>query len=185
MSDDIDLSALRYEPLSAACPKGAFSCGDSDIDSWFLKRSHDQHDRLRCRVTTVHLGDNPAVVAFYSLRVTLEDETLLAPSNPIKFWATARVFPSLHLEWLAVHGPYQGKKIGTVIMGRVLETFRDAVLETGLPVLTLIPINDRVRAFYTRLGFDPYAAHKGRPNLMLPGQSVLDMYNKAKAQVAT
>jgi GNAT superfamily N-acetyltransferase len=132
-------------------------------------------------VTTAHLGDNPDVVAFYSLKITLEDERLLAPANPLKDWAAQRVFPSLHLEWLAVAEPFQGKKIGTVIMGRVLETFRDAVLETGLPVLTLVPINERVRTFYAGLGFDAYAAHKGRRNMMLPAQSVLDMYEKAKS----
>lgn len=176
MSDGIE---LQYRPLSDDCSRGAFSCGEPEIDKWFLKKSIEHHDKLKCRVTTVHYAGNEEIVAFFSLKIALEDERLLPTNDPMRDWASSRLFPALHLEWLAVAKDHQKKLIGTTIMGRVLEIFRDAVLETGLPVLTLVPINDRVRDFYQRLGFDAYAAHKQRRNMMLPGRSVLDMYDKA------
>lgn len=179
MSEALDLTELEYRPLSDQCPRGAFSCGDPDIDEWFLKRSKGNHDGLKCRVTTVHIGAAPEVVAFYSLKIALEDERMLEKTNPMRFWAQNRIYPALHLEWLAVDKGHQKRQIGTAVMGRVLETFRDAVLETGIPVLTLVPINDEVQAFYAKLGFYAYAAHQKRRDMMLPGQSVLDMYEKA------
>ncbi len=181
MSDELDLTEIQYRPLSDECPRGAFSCGVPEIDKWFLKRSIEHQRDLKCRVTSVHLGDSNDVVAFFSLKITLEDERLLPKTNPLRAWANYRVYPALHLEWLAVDNAYQHQKVGTTIMGRVLEIFHQAVLDTGIPVLTLMPIDDAVQAFYASLGFESYAAHMGHRNMMLPGRTVLDMYEKAMA----
>jgi ribosomal protein S18 acetylase RimI-like enzyme len=174
---------LEYRPLSPDCATGAFSCGHDEIDQWFLKKAHNHHGQLRSRVTTVH-ATNGDLLAFFALRITLEDENLLVKTDPIRAFANRRQFPALHLEYLAVASAHQKQQIGTIVMGQILDKFHDAVVHLGVPVLTLVPVDDGTLAFYERLGFHHYAAHKGMRNMMLPGKTVLDMREKALAQTA-
>jgi N-acetylglutamate synthase-like GNAT family acetyltransferase len=95
-----------------------------------------------------------------------------------------RVYPALHLEYVAVDKSCQHQDIGTDIMVRVLETFRRAVLELGVPVLTLVPLTQKLVDFYAELGFHRYAVHLGVRRMMLPAQTVLDMAAKAEAALA-
>lgn len=178
----IDLNDLQYRPLSAACKIGAFSCGHADIDKWFLKKSHADHSHRRSRVTTIHAGDDDEILAFFSLKITLEEEALLVRGHPMRTWAMNRMFPALHLEYLAVAKAHQGQQLGTIVMGHVLDLYHGAVQSLGVPVLTLVPVDDRTLRFYERLGFHAYAEHKGRRNMMLPGATVVDMFEKAREQ---
>jgi ribosomal protein S18 acetylase RimI-like enzyme len=85
-----------------------------------------------------------------------------------------RLFPALQLQWLAVHNNHQGKGIGTIIMGRVIETFVESVVSFGVPVMTLVAANPRVAAFYRRLGFVQYGGASS-PRMLLPAQSALEL----------
>jgi ribosomal protein S18 acetylase RimI-like enzyme len=176
----IDLETLRYEPLTDTCPKGAFSCGDATLDKWFTKESHKRHADHTCRVTTVHLGDNPAPVGYYAMGIILEEDRLLKGDGPIRRRVFQRVYPALHLEYIAVHTDFQGNDIGTDMMVRVIETFRKSVLDFGIPVLTLSPLNDDLVKFYEGIGFQKYAQHLGMKRMLLPAKTVLDMYEKAQ-----
>lgn len=172
MSLPFDIADLEFRPLSDDCPRGAFSCGDRDIDRWFLKMACESHRRFQSRVTTVHAPGDPCPVGFFALSWIAEREALL-PQSP----RSRDYFPALHLEYVAVRTEYQGKGVGLYIMGRVLELYLDAAETTAVPALTLIALNERAERFYADLGFAPYARKdigNGR-RMLLPIQTALDL----------
>ena len=110
----------------------------------------------------------------------MEDERYLSGDGPVRQRVIGKVFPALHLEYVAVHKDHQGKSIGTRMMVRVVETFRRSVLEWGAPVLTLVPLNEKLVKFYAGIGFSSYAKHLGERRMMMPAATVLDLAEKAK-----
>jgi GNAT superfamily N-acetyltransferase len=177
----VDLGTLQYRPLVDKCPRGAFGCGEPDLDQWFLKDACKRHDAHTCRVTTVHAADAPEPIGFYAMALVLEEDRFLNGGGPIRNRVINKLYPALHLEYLAVRTDYQGAGIGKDMMGRVVETFLNAVLDMGVPVLTLAPLNNKLVTYYQGLGFSPYAQHIGERRMMLPAQTVLDMARKAEA----
>jgi len=172
-----DIADLEFRPLSDDCPRGAFSCGDRDIDRWFFKMADDSHRRFQSRVTTVHAPEDPCPVGFFALSWIAERESLL-PQSP----RSRAHFPALHLEYVAVRREYQGRGVGLHIMGRVLELYLDAAETTAVPALTLIALNERAEKFYAELGFAPYARKEFGAGLrmLLPIQTALDLGLKAE-----
>jgi GNAT superfamily N-acetyltransferase len=171
-----DIADLEFRPLSDDCPRGAFSCGDRDIDRWFLKKADDSHRGFQSRVTTVHEPTELCPVGFFALSWIAERESLL-PHSP----RSRDYFPALHLEYVAVRSEYQGHGVGLHIMGRVLELYLDAAETTAVPALTLIALNERAEQFYAELGFAPYARGEfgaGR-RMLLPVRTALELRLKA------
>jgi GNAT superfamily N-acetyltransferase len=176
----VDLDQLQYRPLAEGCPRGAFRCGEADLDSWFFKQATKRHDDHTCRVTTVHLGDAPDPVAFYAMGLVLEEDRYLKKDGgPISRRVFQRVYPALHLEYLAVDKSVQGNGIGVAVMFRALETFRWSVLEMGIPVLTIVPLNADLVDWYRQLGFQSYAQHLGLRRMMMPAKTILEAAAKA------
>jgi GNAT superfamily N-acetyltransferase len=175
----VDLGSLQYRPLADGCPRGAFRCGEPHLDKWFLKHAGKRHDAHTCRVTTVHLADAPEPIGFYAMALVLESDRFLSGDGPIRNRVINKLYPALHLEYLAVDQDHQGEGVGTDMMGRIVGTYLNAVLEFGVPVLTLAPLNDKLVTFYEGLGFRPYAKHIGERRMMLPAQTIIDMARKA------
>ena len=133
-------SDLEYRPLSEPCDVDAFNCGVNDIDKWFRKRAADQHKSHVCKVTTAHLPGVERPVGFYAISLILEEDRLLAKQDPLRARLRSRVYPALHLEYLAVDKEFTGGGIGSNMLIRAIETFRVAVMDMGLPVFTAGPI---------------------------------------------
>lgn len=168
---------LEYRPLSRDRRREVFSCGERDIDKWFNGRSPwRSHASFESRVTTVHPRGNPAVCAFYSLRMITEDEALLGTSSLLRVRSPSGAFPAMQLEWLAVHRARQKTGIGTVVMGRVLDVFIQAIDTIGVPALTCRAINRDVAKFYQGLGFAEYGvANDLMPRMLLGAQTALEL----------
>jgi GNAT superfamily N-acetyltransferase len=166
--------AYQFKPLVETCQRGAFSCGVREIDNWFRKNAWDQHRSRRSRVSTVHDAADDALVGFYAFCITLEDERLLDKHSHLKRLSIGRYFPTLQMHYLAVQKERQGNGIGTIIMGRIIDTFKDAAETLGLPAMTLVAINPRAAQLYTRLWFVSYGG-PGSSRMLLPAQSVLDL----------
>ena len=181
MSEGLDY--LEYRPLSTDCPRGAFSCGESDIDNWFIDDAARCIDKYHFRVTTAHIGDEAEPIGFYSLGLILEPERFLSGTGPIKLRAQGGHYPALHLEYIGVLEELQGLGIGTDMMQRVLTTFRSAVVDFGIPVLTLKPLRPCLDKFYADLGFVAYAAHRGEHRMMLTAQLAIDAEARARASI--
>jgi GNAT superfamily N-acetyltransferase len=144
---------LQFRPLDHLSSRAGFSCGEPVADRWFHERAHNLHGR-HCRVWTVHEANFAQPCGFYALSFAVSrlNRRLVA-------FRGADRFPSLRLEWLAVRTDRQGLGIGSIVMGRVLETFRSQIEAAHLPAMTLVPINERAARFYRLMGFqvlDPF-----------------------------
>jgi GNAT superfamily N-acetyltransferase len=172
---------LEFKRLSADCRRGAFSCGQRDIDKWFKDKSFKHHQTLRTRVVTAHLLDNPNPVGFYALTMKLEPESLLERDKRLFSLSEGGYFPTVQLSWIAVQKQMQRKKLGTVMMGAVLGDFYEVAVRTGVYALTLVAINQDVANFYKGLGFVPYGPDSATPKLLLPSKSVIEMAEQTGA----
>lgn len=168
-----DPGDLSYTPLSDGCQREAFSCGAEVVDRWFHERAHTYHDKHHCRVTTIHAPGEEVPVAFYALGVVAERLTDKKTLIPNFLLGGTGHFPSLRLEWAAVRHDLQGKKLGEIVMGRVLTVFEEIVAETGMPALTLSPLNDRAAKFYSKLGFVSFGPPVLGRRMMFPAATII------------
>jgi GNAT superfamily N-acetyltransferase len=173
---NFEISDLRFERLSQTYEASAFSCGVTIIDNWFARRSYQDHLDLLCRVATAHLPGVRAPVGYYSMCMATEYESQFDDGHPIRklkyFWKDRHAIVC-KLEWVAVERDFQGRGIGTLLMGKAIEDFADVVDRTGVFALIIQAIDRRVQAFYRHLGFEDY----GDPALLkmiLPAMSVMD-----------
>lgn len=169
-----DPADLSYTPLSAECPREVFSCGQEIVDRWFKEKADGHHDHHRCRVTTVHAPGDDCPVAFYALAIVAERLTDKWSLIETFFPNDGNYFPSLRLEWIAVRADLQGNGLGTIVMGRVLTVFKDLVASTGIPAITLKPINEQTAAFYKKLDFVSFGAKALGPRMLLPASKVIE-----------
>ena len=170
MSQGADV-AYTFRPLVRTLWRGAFSCGVRELDGWFIKKAWDHHDKLRGRVTTIHSSVDDTLVGFYAICITLEEDRLLDKNSHLKRFAIGRHFPALQVQYLAVQREFQENGIGTIAMGKIIDTFRQVALMTGVPVMTLTALNSRAARLYSTWGFVPYGGF-GSLRMLLPSQSV-------------
>ena len=161
---------IAFSPLARAYGRGVFCCGDPDIDAWFWKKSWRDHQALKARVTTAHLPDG-TLVGLCALSIAVERTSELSHDHQ-RARSYGSYFPCLEFQYLGVCSKHQGKGIGTIIIGRVVDTFADMAMNCGMPMLTLRAANDRVYKFYRNLGFAPYG-RAGDRRLLLDAQSAI------------
>ncbi|QTN02418.1 GNAT family N-acetyltransferase [Ochrobactrum sp. EEELCW01] len=178
------LPALEYRPLHGS-HVGAFSCGEHEIDKWFLKKALKEHKKFHSRVTVASFENSSDVVAAYALSVRLESEKSLLREEK-QHWSPFKnfnnVFVCLNLEYLAVATKYQRQGVGRIVMGRVLEDFASIAGMSSIQLLTGRAISRDVFNFYEQLGFIKYGADGKQPFMYLPVQSVLALIEETHAQ---
>jgi len=143
------------------------------IDKWFLKDACSRHDAFSCRVTTAHQGDDPTPIGFYSMSLILESDKLIKGVSRINNRGQGGFYPAVHIEYLAVVEALHGQGLGTDMMQRALLSFRNAAIDLGVQVLTLVPITDKLVDYYKKLGFASYATHMGQKRMMLTAQQAI------------
>lgn len=176
-SEDVKSPAgqpLEFRHLDAACRRDGFSCGLHEIDKWFRKTSVRCHDGFKSRVTTAHFLGNTSPVGFYSLRIALEDESLLDRSDRHILRPERRVFASLQLEYIAVQRSLLGMGLGEQVLIHAVNAFHDVVLATGIVAMTLVAANERAVRFYERLAFRRYGS-AGSQRMLLPALTAVEM----------
>lgn len=165
---------LEFKRLAADCNRGAFYCGDNDIDRWFKNNALQHHNDLKARVVTAHLLGNPAPVGFYATTIRIEPESWLEGrwfSRP-----QSGYFSSVQLCSVAVHRKMQRQGIGRVMMAYAIKDFYEIVMKTGIFAMTLVALDKEVAKFYEKLGFVQYGDKEATmPRMLLPAQSVVEM----------
>lgn len=171
---------LKISPLVDPPRRGAFACGERDIDEYFLDKAHKHHSGLRCRISVAHSAVDDTLVGFYGLSIKLESEQLLDKAFHGKVRAERAQFASVHLDWLAVQKPLQRQGNGTTIMGAALRSFYDVVMVTGIIGMTLVALDAKAVAFYESLGFAKYGPLVLPQKMFLPAQTVVDLVRAAE-----
>lgn len=131
---------------------------------------------------TVHHGEAAEPLGFYAICLVLESDRLLFGGGPIRNRALRGVYPALHLEYLAVAKEFQGSGIGSDMMSKALAVYRRAIVDFGVPVMTLVPLRNKLVKFYSDLGFVPYGGHVGERRMMLTAHQAMAAYEKAQAE---
>ena len=156
----VDLTNLTARSLCVECGTKGFKCGNDAIDTWLWKYGLKKHEIYKTRVTTFHEGDYMDVVGFYALSMVLEAEKDLRGAFDVRGMAQGGVFPAMHLSYLAVRDQDHGQGLWRIMMSEVLDHFCRSAEVSGVEILTLVPLNDEVSAFYQRRKFVPFGSGK-------------------------
>lgn len=165
---------LEFKALTGRIPKGSFSCGEREIDSWLLD-AHKEHERLRCRVTTAHLKGNPLPAAFYGLRICVESDADIDGHGGGFRIEKGGVFAAVQLCYIGTQRALQKQGIGGVVMAHALRGFADVARLTGICAMTLVAINEERALWYEGLGFSRYGKPCDRPKLFLPARTAIEL----------
>ena len=114
------------------------------------------------------------LVGFYACSNTLQDDRLLDRTSRLRRHSIGRYFPVLEIQYVGVQKEFQRRGIGSLIMGRIVASFRDAADTLGIPVMTLVALNDRAAALYSRFGFVSYG-DPGSRRMPLPATTALKL----------
>jgi GNAT superfamily N-acetyltransferase len=143
--------ALRIEALRRDHRVEAFSCGDAELDRFFIRYALQAQSAETSR-TYVGL-DGETVIGFYTL-VASEVAHANAPERVTK--GTARhPIPLLLLARLAAHRDWQGQQIGAGLLRDAMQRAVQAATILGIRALAVHAKDDRAVAFYEHFGFMP------------------------------
>lgn len=108
----------------------------------------------------------------------MQDERLLDGSQRQLFRSVSKVFPSINIDYLAVDRRVQGNGIGKFLLGSAIEAFHKAIMIFGVPVMTLVAVDERTCEFYSKLGFRRFGPDVRQPRMLLPAQTVVDLFKQ-------
>lgn len=152
--------AFATEPLGPQHDRANFTCGQPDLDDWFLRRAGQDEKRNLARVFV--MADDVGVLGFY----TLSSFTLSIPDLPAEFAKRLpryEALPAALIGRLARAERARGSGVGeTLLVDAVRRTLSAA--KTVAVYAILVDAKDEVAArFYTKYGF---ASFPLRPNRM-------------------
>lgn len=146
-------------PLLETDDRASFDCGRDSLNAWFRRHAWANHAEGTSRTNVICDAQTGAVVGYVTLCAAQIERALLAKRlqrnrpDPI---------PATLLAQLAVHKDHQGQGHARLLLLFALRTALAASREIGsLGVLTH-PIDDGVRSFYARWGFEelPFDPHR-------------------------
>lgn len=151
------MSHYRIEPL-AAHDRGAFACGNSDLDRYFRQFVGQDVRRGAATAFVAVDVDTGEVAGFYTLSATGLDRTELPPQQAPKAPRYSRV-PAILIGRLAVALTHQGQGLGGSLL---IDAFRRTLASgIGVHLVAVQPKDDRARAFYSKWGFEPLMGPTG------------------------
>lgn len=159
MNLPLDFNSISLRLLADDCPLGGFSCGEKEIDEWVHRRALTRHQGYKARVKTAHDDESGDLLGLYSLTLILERERELRSSDLFKSFIQNGYIPTLHFEYLGVCQTIQNGGLGKYLTLDAIAIFADMAEHTGIPLLTLFPLTERLRAYYGERNFVSYGSN--------------------------
>ena len=163
---------IEIRPLRPDDDRGAFSCGQPDLDRFFQHYAGQNQFRLHLAVTYVVATAQERLLGFATVSVgSLERKTL--PSARLRRRLPAYPLPVLRLARLGVDRRAQGPGVGSALLRHVLSLALEQRDSLGC-IGVVTDAKPEALAFYTRYGFEPLegvregALHGGPVPLFLP-----------------
>jgi GNAT superfamily N-acetyltransferase len=136
----------EFEPLSAKHSRQEFDCGNDDLNAYL--KHYARQDQKRGAAQTWVLTDPQfplRVDVYYTLSAhSIQSVALRFPYQSI---------PALLIGRLAVTQRAQGKSLGKIAIVDALLRAQKIGTEVGIRFLLVLPKNQKVEAFYSKLGF--------------------------------
>lgn len=175
MLEKIDPADLEIRPLDDHCQVKTFDCGIREVTNFLKSKSQKEHGRYKTRTTSAHLKNNPNPCGFYTLRLVTGDVKDLGREENERH-GNPDVFPSVQLTYIGVSKSFQGAGIGRLLMFHAMEKVYRIANMAGAFAMTLVAIDKETAEFYTKLGFKRYGPDSDRPMMLLPIDSIADLY---------
>lgn len=143
---------MRIQALAGSHDRAAFDCGRVELNEWLQRvaRQHQQKGISKTFVAT--LDDTPQLICgYYALTVTEVDASALSDTRRKKL---PRTIPGIRLGGLAVALPYQGKRLGELLLVDAIERTRVVQAHAGVVGLFVDAIDTHAARFYVRYGFE-------------------------------
>lgn len=140
----------RPRPLAKADDRTGFDCGRESLNHWFRRYSWINHERGISR-TNVLCDRSGAIVAYVSMSAAQIERSHLAKASQRN--APAAI-PVILLGQLAVDRSHQGKGYARSLLLFALRTAMRLSSAIGCFGVVTNPLDDAVRAFYRRFGFE-------------------------------
>ena len=146
-------------PLTADDDREAFDCGRDSLNLWFRRHAWRNQEAGVSRTNVLCDTASGAVVGYVSLSAAqIERAHLPKPAQRNR----PDPLPALLLGQLAVDRQHQGRGYARSLLLFGLETAVRFSKEIGCFGVLTHPLDDGVRAFYTRFGFETLPFDPGR-----------------------
>lgn len=147
-------------PLAEADNRSQFDCGRESLNSWFHQRAWSNHLAGISRTNVLCDAATGEIVGYVTLSAAQIERAFLPKSHQRN---KPDPVPVTLLAQLAIHKDHQGQGHARSLLLFALKTAVRASREIGSFGVITHPIDDSVRAFYRRWGFqdlpgDPRAA---------------------------
>jgi GNAT superfamily N-acetyltransferase len=141
----------RPRPLSEDDERGHFDCGRDSLNNWFRRHAWHNHASGVSRTSVICDTDTKLIVGYVTLSAAQIEREFLAKThqrnkpNPV---------PATLLGQLAIHKTHHGQGHARSLLLFALTAALRASREIGSFGVLTHPIDDQVREFYRRWGFE-------------------------------
>jgi GNAT superfamily N-acetyltransferase len=146
-------------PLAETDDRNAFDCGRDSMNHWFRRHGWANHAAGISRVNVICDTATEQIVGYVTLSAAQIERSSLAKSHQRN---KPDPLPATLLGQLAVHKGYQGRGYAGSLLLFALRTALRASRDVASWGVITHPLDDGVRKFYTRYGFQelPFDPHR-------------------------
>jgi GNAT superfamily N-acetyltransferase len=150
---------FRLETLRRNHPRGAFRCGEAQVDDWLTSKAL-QNQEKHLSVTKVLLDEDGVIAAYYTLASGQVDFGDLPVEVTKRL--PRRMLPVAVLAWLGVSSNHQGRGLGRLVLAQALRDSYEAGQTFPFVAVVLDCISDTAKAFYQQWDFAEMPGHPYR-----------------------
>lgn len=144
------MAVAAPRPLAVEDDRIAFECGRAALDTWFRQHAWRNHASGASRVTVLQDDETAKLVGFVTLSAAQIERAFLPKSRQRN---QPDPLPATLLGQLAIDRAYQGRGLATDLLFFALRTALNAAAIVGSIGVITHPLDDDLRAFYGRWGF--------------------------------
>ena len=138
-------------PLSERDERGQFDCGRDSLNAWFRRHAWHNHVSGISRVSVICDRSTELIVGYVTLSAAQIEREFLAKAHQRN---KPDPVPATLLGQLAVDKAYHGQGHARSLLHFALTTALRASREVGSFGVLTHPIDEQIRAFYKRWGFE-------------------------------
>jgi GNAT superfamily N-acetyltransferase len=127
-------------------------------------------------VYCAYLPDEPHMYGFYCLGLHAHDAKTIAGFFTSASDDARNFVPFIYISYLAVREGWRRQKIGTVLLLNALDRCAIVIKNIGAYGVALHALTSDSAALYDRYGFKAKNPSEKTPLMVLPAQSVLDVF---------
>jgi predicted N-acetyltransferase YhbS len=137
-------------PLAPDDDRSAFDCGRESLNAWFRRHAWENHVSGASRVNLIADASSGRVVGYVTLSAAQIERAYLPKSQQRN---RPDPLPATLLGQLAVDKSYQGQQHAASLINFALKTALRAANMVGSVGVITHPLDDDVRRFYSKWGF--------------------------------